>query len=602
MAVVCMVFFIVMCCQEISLAKELQINQALVILHNTLSKHNVSVLYLSDYCYKCLYQLLIRAAVQQGDHPTNASATVSVLFPLTLQIVVGQEHNYSAICSRHDSFGEFGHYSIWVHSASGNESVHDLSCRYTTDRAPVNSYLPIAVAFAIMIGLTFIYATGCYLRRLKCTQRYALQLLGTFAHSTSVELSPVPSADDSAQPKRPKSRRLRSLDTFRGLALTAMIFVNYGGGGYWFFEHGPWNGLTVADLVMPWFVFMIGTSVALSFNSMLRRGIHRLQLLRKLTWRTIILLLIGVFYINYGPADGHFSWERVRIPGVLQRLGFTYFVIAVMETCCAKKELKQYLDSFWAPVRDILIYWPEWIFIILLETLWLCLTFLLPVPGCPRGYLGAGGIGDDGKFPNCTGGAAGYIDKWLLGANHIYGYPTCKELYHTTEPFDPEGVLGTINSVLMAFIGLQAGKIILAYRPSNLSILKRFLIWAVLLGFISAVLTKCGREEGFIPVNKNLWSLSFITTTGCFSFILLGLMYYVIDVKEWWGGEPFIFLGMNSIFVYVGHSVLGWYFPFSWQMKHENTHAERLLQDLVGTAIWVLIAYMLYRKKFFLKI
>ncbi|XP_067828430.1 heparan-alpha-glucosaminide N-acetyltransferase [Heptranchias perlo] len=386
------------------------------------------------------------------------------------------------------------------------------------------------------------------------------------------------------------------------LALTVMVFVNYGGGSYWFFEHAPWNGLTIADLVMPWFVFIIGTSVALSFSAMLRRGIHRLQLLRKLTWRTIILLLIGAFYINYGPADGPLSWERTRIPGVLQRLGFTYFVIAVMETCCAKKELKQHTDCIWAPVRDILIYWPEWIFMALLETLWLCLTFLLPVPGCPRGYLGAGGIGDDGKFPNCTGGAAGYIDRWLLGANHIFNWPTCKELYRTTVPFDPEGILGTINSIVMAFIGMQAGKIVLVYRPSNISILKRFLIWAVLLGIISAVLTKCRREEGFIPVNKNLWSLSFITTMGCFSFILLSLMYYIIDMKEWWGGEPFIFPGMNSIFVYVGHSVLGWYFPFSWEMKYKNSHAERLLQDLVGTAVWVFIAYLLYRKKFFLKI
>ncbi|XP_078055398.1 heparan-alpha-glucosaminide N-acetyltransferase [Mustelus asterias] len=580
-------------------------------------------------------------------------------------------------------------------------------------------FYAIAVAFAIIVGLAFLYAIGGYISRLKCTQRYPLRLLRTSSPSVTVELPPVNSADVEAKPARPKSRRLRSLDTFRGflqtsttvrkligtvkelsshqgsvkavqemsklsgkyqsvhevymdtrlhskgekwvsrdnlglteihqrqlrsystmprenrleiselvsvvgdsspravsiqvsevlgfrLALTAMVFVNYGGGGYWFFEHAPWNGLTVADLVMPWFVFIIGTSVALSFGAMLRRGIHRLQLLRKLTWRTVILLLIGAFYINYGPTDGPFSWERARIPGVLQRLGFTYFVVALMETCCATKELKQYMssekDCIWAPVRDILIYWPEWIFMLLLETLWLCLTFLLPVPGCPRGYLGAGGIGEDGKFPNCTGGAAAYIDKWLLGVGHIYSQPTCKQLYHTTEPFDPEGVLGTINSVLMAFMGLQAGKIVLIYRPNNLSILKRFLIWAVILGFISAVLTKCEREGGFIPVNKNLWSLSFITTTGCFSFILLSLMYYIIDMREWWGGEPFIFPGMNSIFVYVGHSVLGWYFPFSWEMKHMNTHAERLFQDLLGTAIWVFIAFMLYRKKFFLKI
>ncbi|XP_055517698.1 heparan-alpha-glucosaminide N-acetyltransferase [Leucoraja erinacea] len=598
-AVVGMVFVAMMSSQGVSL--DLKIDQALVILHNTLSQHNVSILYLSDYCYKCLYQVLLHAGTQQGDSPTNSSAVVSVLFPLTFQIVIGDDHNHSVICSYYGSYGEFGHYSIWVHSTSSDELISNLLCSYITDQAPVNSYIPIAVIFAVTVGLISIYVTGGYVYRMKCFQRSVQQLLRSPAHSISIELAPVSDADASAKATKPKSRRLRSLDTFRGLALTIMVFVNYGGGSYWFFEHAPWNGLTVADLVMPWFVFIIGTSAALSFSAMLRRGVRRLQLLRKLSWRTAILLLIGVFFISYGPAGGPISWERARIPGVLQRLGFTYFVIAVMETCCAKKDLKQYADRIWSPVREILIYWPEWIFITILELLWLCLTFLLPVPGCPTGYLGAGGIGDDGKFSNCTGGAAGYIDKWLLGTNHIYNWPTCKVLYHTTEPFDPEGILGTINSVLMAFIGLQAGKIILAYRPNNFSILKRFLIWALLLGVFSAILSKCSREEGFIPVNKNLWSLSYVTTSGCFSFILLGLMYYIIDMKEWWGGEPFIFPGMNSIFVYVGHSILGGYFPFSWEMNW-NTHAERLLQDLVGTAIWVFIAFLLFRKRFFLKI
>ncbi|XP_042315233.1 heparan-alpha-glucosaminide N-acetyltransferase-like isoform X2 [Sceloporus undulatus] len=79
------------------------------------------------------------------------------------------------------------------------------------------------------------------------------------------------------------------------------------------------------------------------------------------------------------------------------------------------------------------------------------------------------------------------------------------------------------------------------YRQQPLSILKRFLIWAVLLGIVSAILTKCTQNEGFIPINKNLWSLSFVTTLSCFSFVLLGIMFYVIDVKKWWGGQPFIF-------------------------------------------------------------
>ncbi|XP_038599291.1 heparan-alpha-glucosaminide N-acetyltransferase-like [Tachyglossus aculeatus] len=417
------------------------------------------------------------------------------------------------------------------------------------------------------------------------------------------------------------------------LSLTLMVFVNYGGGGYWFFEHAPWNGLTVADLVMPWFVFILGTSVALAFYAMRRRGVSRAQLLRKLTWRTAVLMIIGVFFLNYGPLDGPLSWSWARIPGVLQRLGFTYFTVALMQTFFSVKDIQdvqpncpkgQYqplplsdffaffvpplrglptaVGRWWAPLKDILLYWPEWLIIAGLESLWLSLTFLLPVPGCPRGYLGPGGIGDDGKYPNCTGGAAAYIDKWLLGENHIYHYPTCKELYKTTEPFDPEGVLGTLNSVVMAFFGLQAGKIILAYRMKPLSILKRFLIWAILLGIISTVLTLGTQNEGFIPINKNLWSLSFVTTLSCFSFILLGLMYYIIDVKSWWGGWPFIYPGMNSIFVYVGHSLLGSYFPFNWEMKSPASHMEPLAQDVLGTAIWVFVAFLLFRKNFFLKI
>ncbi|XP_069467701.1 heparan-alpha-glucosaminide N-acetyltransferase-like [Ambystoma mexicanum] len=389
---------------------------------------------------------------------------------------------------------------------------------------------------------------------------------------------------------------------FTEFALTVMIFVNYGGGGYWFFEHAPWNGLTVADLVMPWFVFIIGTSVALAFSAMIKRGVTRLQLVQKITWRTIVLMLIGLCFLNYGPADGPLSWSWARIPGVLQRLAFTYFTIGLMQTCFGKDVQACETVAWWAPVRDLVCYWPEWICIALLETLWLGLTFLLSVPGCPTGYLGPGGIGDQGRYPTCTGGAAAYIDKWLLGKSHIYGYPTCKELYKTTEPFDPEGVLGTINSVLMAFFGLQAGKIILIYRKQPCSILKRFAVWASLLGIISAILTKCSRDEGFIPVNKNLWSLSFVTTLGCFSFVVLGLMFYVIDVKHWWGGQPFIFPGMNSIFVYVGHSLLGSYFPFNWEMKSWTSHTEPLSQDLLGTSIWVFVAYLLFRKKFFLKI
>ncbi|XP_010148707.1 PREDICTED: heparan-alpha-glucosaminide N-acetyltransferase-like, partial [Eurypyga helias] len=192
-------------------------------------------------------------------------------------------------------------------------------------------------------------------------------------------------------------------------------------------------------------------------------------------------------------------------------------------------------------LQDILPYWPQWIFILMLEGIWLCLTFLLPVPGCPRGYLGPGGIGDFGNYPNCTGGAAGYIDRLLLGEEHMYQHPSSSVIYQTTMPYDPEGILGTINTIVTAFLGLQAGKILLFYRDQHKQIMGRFVTWSTAMGIISAVLTKCSKEDGFIPINKNLWSVSYVTTMSCFAFLLLLLIYYLVDVKRLWSGAPFFY-------------------------------------------------------------
>ncbi|TKC34048.1 hypothetical protein EI555_006445 [Monodon monoceros] len=328
--------------------------------------------------------------------------------------------------------------------------------------------------------------------------------------------------------------RLRSVDTFRGIALTLMVFVNYGGGRYWYFKHASWN----------------------------------------------------------------VSWEKTRIPGVLQRLGGTYFVVAVLELLFAKPvpEICTSERSCFS-LLDITSSWPQWLFILMLEGVWLALTFFLPVPGCPTGYLGPGGLGDWGKYPNCTGGAAGYIDHLLLGDHHLHQHPSSAVLYHTEVAYDPEGILGTINSIVMAFLGVQAGKILLYYKDQTKGILIRFAAWGCFLGFISVALTKASENEGFIPVNKNLWSISYVTTLSSFAFFILLVLYPVVDVKGLWTGTPFFYPGMNSILVYVGHEVFASYFPFQWRLGDNQSHREHLVQNIVATALWVLIAYILYKKK-----
>ncbi|XP_075875219.1 heparan-alpha-glucosaminide N-acetyltransferase [Nelusetta ayraudi] len=568
----------------------LKLDQALLTFHNQLAE-DVHVFYTSDFCYKCVYQRL--ATVKPSN---NESAVISTKFSLTIR-VESQDRN-ATLCRWSQTYGEGGHYSVWIQmpEAAGAGPV----CAQAVDKTPNNTYLPLLAAALSLAVIALLFVSVPVLLRRRSTSKLIKTLCCQGPrHSLDNDDTNASELEDDANKAHPK--RLRSLDTFRGFALTLMVFVNYGGGGYWFFQHAPWNGLTVADLVMPWFVFIIGTSVVLSLTSMQKRGVSRLQLLRKVIWRTVVLLTLGFCFLNYSPRDGPLSWSWLRIPGVLQRLGFTYFVLSLLQTFWGRREIATTARRWWQYIQDVVLYWPQWLMIILLETLWLCITFLMPVPDCPTGYLGAGGIGDDGLYPNCTGGAAGYVDRWMFGDN-MYRYPTCREMYGTTQPFDPEGVLGTINSIVMGFLGMQAGKIIISYKGRDVHILGRFLTWAVVLGISAAILSKCTRDGGFIPVNKNLWSLSYVTCMGCFSFLLLGAIYFVTDVKCWWAGKPFIFPGLNSIFVYVGHSLLGFYFPFSWQMRFQESHWEWLFQSLWGTALWLLIAYLLYRKKFFLKI
>ncbi|KAF7669935.1 hypothetical protein LDENG_00115070 [Lucifuga dentata] len=565
----------------------LKMDQALITFHNKLPEE-VEVLFISDYCYKCLYQLLISVNAR------NNSAFVVINTKFTLTMRVESQAKNATFCRWSQAYGEGGHYSVWIQTL---EDPSNPTCIHTVNKRPNNTYLPIVVAALLLAIISLLYAVAPSINR-KCGTSKFIKTICCHGpqYSTDNDRPQGSEAEGNTKPTR-----LRSLDTFRGFSLTVMIFVNYGGGGYWFFQHAPWNGLTVADLVMPWFVFIIGTSVVLLFRSMQRRGINRMQLLRKISWRTVILLLLGFCFLNYSPRDGPLSWSWLRIPGVLQRLGFTYFALSLMQIFWGQIEIPLREYHWWSPLQDVLLYWPQWLTVILLEALWLCITFLMPVPHCPTGYLGPGGIGDNGLYPNCTGGAAGYIDRWIFGDN-MYRYPSCREMYRTTQPFDPEGVLGTINSVVMGFMGMQAGKIIITYKGENVRILCRFLVWVIILGISAAILSKCTRDGGFIPVNKNLWSLSYVMCMGCFSFLLLGGMYIVTDVKGWWGGQPFIYPGMNSIFVYVGHSLLGFYFPFSWEMRFQQSHWEWLFQSLWGTTLWVLIAHLLYRKKFFLKI
>ncbi|TMS23382.1 Heparan-alpha-glucosaminide N-acetyltransferase [Larimichthys crocea] len=510
----------------------LRMDEASLTVYNELDSE-VLVSWMSERCYQCLYQQL--GVVPAGSSPGQ---------PGSVDFVVGTQHaGYAQDQQRSGAlhvsyrtehqenmfpfhFGEHGNYSLWVKSDS-----KVVNCSMVTQADPVNSYIPILVAFLVFAGLALVSAIGKTILRLDAVRALLFRVAGTMETERLInsELgSPgrtgTPVTDNILPPPPSPSKRLRSLDTFRGIS---------------FGHHGVCELRRRAILVLQ------------------TRELERPYCCRS------SLPLVRVHH-------GHIDCPVHQLPAPRGQ----HPLFAAEESRVEERAALHHRRLHHQPKL---------------------------LPGT-MGYLGPGGIGDMGLYANCTGGAAGFLDRWLLGESHIYQTPSSRVIYATRMPYDPEGVLGSINSILMAFLGLQAGKIILHYRDLHRSIMSRFLIWGLFLGVISAVLTKCSTDQGFIPVNKNLWSLSYVTTLACFAYVLLVLVYYTVDVKRWWSGAPFYYPGMNSILVYVGHEVFEEYFPFRWRMANSQSHAEHLTQNLVATSCWVLISYVLYRKKIFWKI
>ena len=247
------------------------------------------------------------------------------------------------------------------------------------------------------------------------------------------------------------SSRVHSIDAFRGFALAIMMFVNNGGGDYAFFDHSKWNGLTVADLVFPWFVFLSGVSTALSIDKERKSGKSTASLAWHAVIRAFKLVLLGwlVNSSNYLPhfrvfsVLGYFAFANVTI----RLIDLALPAPAPSQTAEEEEEVKRLggeggkqtlMKSLYL---DFGQYGGQWFFMASIAALYLCLERLLPVPGCPTGYVGAGGLADNGAYPLCTGGAHYFIDNWLFTANHIYANATCRGMYNCS-PYEPEGALG----------------------------------------------------------------------------------------------------------------------------------------------------------------
>ncbi|DAZ96143.1 TPA: hypothetical protein N0F65_008722, partial [Lagenidium giganteum] len=418
-----------------------------------------------------------------------------------------------------------------------------------------------------------------------------LAMLGYFIHvirsrkvqwlrSTNALVEPLMSSP-------PQQGRMDALDVFRGVTLALMVFVNYGGGGFRLFKHSAWDGLTIADVLFPWFAWIMGFSAVLAFRSRTRA-----TPLSTAALRSAKLFALGLF-LNNGE-----SWSSWRFPGVLQALGAAYFVVCLAlfcRRCAASTQQRQRCHTL--PICSSMLTC-----VIIATTIYLVIVFQLHVPGCPRGYMGPGGSSDGGKYANCTGGAHLYVDLLVFGRAHIYQTPTCQEQYDTG-PYDPEGLLNWLMVAVTALIGGACADHCQPNKSSKEPARKLLISGTLLLLLSIAAGGWLFTAHPWIPINKNLWSPSYVLLCSGSAAIALAALISICRKRPRWTGAPFVSMGTNSIFVYVMHELLVDHVPFSprgWDDSQHLGHVVLTLFNATGVICWIAIALWMDERRVFI--
>jgi len=532
--------------------------------------------WLSDNCHGCPWQLLRRVDETAFTFHTHHSTRWllrrdSEVNYITLEDAAQDDR---VICDVTAHLGEFGVYDF---------NASDEQCEVVEALAPVNANLALLVCFLVYLAGGLLWWG-----------------INRFAGDQVSKLAIFLGWNKEEEQKTTSRPRVRSLDTFRGIAIVLMIFVNDGGGGYWFMEHATWNGLYVADLVFPWFLWIMGVCIPMSVKSCIKKETPVKTVVWQVTVRSVKLFILGFILNTLG---GWITLSKLRVPGVLQRFGICYFVVFIIGYTFTRSETRQSAGLWWAKIADIVNLLPQWVVMLCILATHQLVTYLVAAPGCDAGYTGPGGLHNwTPKKDNmgCIGGITGYIDKAFFTTPHIYGNPTAKGVY-SASAFDPEGIFGCLTSIFQVFLGYQAGYTMQLYS-GTVDRIGRWVGWSVLTGAIGALLCGASQNDGWVPVNKNLWSISFVMVTSSFAFLLLAVLYFLIDHKHLWKGQPFFYAGMNSILLYCGHQVGYNLFPFHFMIGDMRTHAAKLPESLWGPTLWLVIAFILYRKKVFVTV
>ena len=314
-------------------------------------------------------------------------------------------------------------------------------------------------------------------------------------------------------------RRLLALDALRGITITAMILVN--NPGSWSYVYGPlrhadWHGWTLTDLIFPFFIVIVGMSLQLSLQQ--AQASSKLAIVRQGALRSLKLYALGLFlalfYYNFRDANYSYVEQKLltlRWLGVLQRIGLVYFITLLIVLYCASRGR---------------ILW----------LLGLCAVYLLAMLFVP--YQDAQGNQFRGLllFGNSF---AAWLDHTVLGAQHLY--------YRSATPFafDPEGLWSTLPAIASCLSGVLMAQWLQAERS-----LVQKIRGLLLFGVVAVWLAELWHFS--LPINKSLWTPSFVLLSSGYCAIALAACIWLCDIKRWrrWSA-PFVVFGANAILFFM---------------------------------------------------
>ncbi len=370
-------------------------------------------------------------------------------------------------------------------------------------------------------------------------------------------------------PDTPPSPRLISLDAFRGLTIAGMVLVNNPGSWAYVYAplaHAEWHGWTPTDLIFPYFLFIVGVAMPFSFRRRLAQGTGRRELFAHVVRRSLILIALGLAM----RAIPDFDFGEMRLYGVLQRIGLVYFAAAGLYLWTSAR------GRVIATVALLLGYW--------------AVMMLVPAPGSV-----AGDLSPDGNL-------AAYVDRLLLDGRLWAG------------SWDPEGLLSTFPAVATCLLGIFCGEWLKSGRPGHN--LARGMWGAgaalVLLGLAWDVV---------FPINKNLWTSSYVVFTAGTALLVLGTMYWALELRRWRGAgsAPLVACGMNSIAIFVASGMVAktmgripaggpadsslhdWIFRNGFQ-SWAGDYNGSLALALAQVAFWLAVAWLLHKRRVYVRI